>query len=228
MRRDRPLGLWRRLQLARSSPNDPELQELLEWFGRRWLSFVAKRGWWLPEADRQEVINTALLRACERIAAFEGEIEDDDQVERWAALQLIKSLDGARKQYGRKRKRTADLTEPDDAGGEPLDRFPRPGRSPEDEAAARERLRMVEMLARSSRDISLRLLEDLPVEDVALRCNRTPAWIRTVTLRFRRAARAYFESGGGDPREIFERSGLPKDIVSRILQLLDEEGTRKN
>jgi hypothetical protein len=165
-------------------------------------------------------INAALQRICERI----GELGDGDEegVDYWATLQFVRVIEGVKKKHKKERQRKADLSDPDDEdASDPLDRFEGGGKDPGEEAAYRERLRIVQPIVQLSREAYLRLIKDLPVGEVSRLTGRSPEWIRTFTMRLRRALREYLDADGSrSPEGIFGTSGLPKDFVTRILELL--------
>jgi DNA-directed RNA polymerase specialized sigma24 family protein len=204
------------LRSARSDPGGQELQEVLACFRRRFRAYAAKRWPWLAE-HWDDAINMALARVCDRIDEIED--ADVDRVEYWVNLQFIRVMDGIRKAFKKEKQRRADLSDPDhEDESNPWDRFPNDGPDSQEQASARERLRIVQSVLRLSREAWLRLVEDLPVDEVARLTGRSPEWIRTFTMRLRRALREYLDE---NPAEgAFGKSGLPKDFVAKVLELL--------
>jgi DNA-directed RNA polymerase specialized sigma24 family protein len=225
MHRYTPREVAQILRSARSDPHSAALQEVLAEFQTRWRCFARRRWPWLQE-HHDEAINTALQRLCDRI----DELEDEERVVRWADLQFTRVMDGVKKGHKRASRRRVDVSTPeDDDAGDPFDRFPSPAHNTEDEAHFRERLRIVQSVVQLFRESYLRLIEGLPVEEVARLTGRTPVWIRTFTMRLRRALKEYLDDNDeGGPRrsleDIFGKSGLPKDVVAKILELLRKTG----
>ena len=213
-----PHEVVRVLKAAQENPHSAELQEVLRAFERRWLGLARRRWPWLAEHHRPAV-NAALHRICTRIE----DLDDPQLVDHWATLQFVRVIDGFRKAQRRDATRQADLSPPEGAeDGDPLDRIPSGRRGPEDEADFRARLAIVQSVVRLSREAYLRLVADLPVEEVSLLTGRSNEWIRTFTMRLRRALREYLDDSSSPrpPAEVFGKSGLPKDFVAKVLQLL--------
>jgi len=221
--RHRPKEVAAILRSARTAPHSAVLQDILAGFQTRWLCFATRRWPWLS-AHHGAAVNAALQRVCERI----DELADDDQVQHWADLQFISVMGSVRKSHKREAARTATVsTDHDDDKRDPMDRLASPGPVTEEDAGARERLRMVLEILQCTREGWQRLAEDLPADEVARLTGRTPEWIRTFTMRLRRAIRAYLEEGGSEggprsPEVIFGKSGLPKALVARIVALLED------
>ena len=178
-----PEEILRILRTAASGSHDPRLSDILSDFRRSWLTIARRRHPTLRD-EFDDAVQDALIDLCSPHSL--DALRNVAHLRAWARALFANKLLTLARSRGREQKRRVD--EPNDPL---LDRIPCGAPTPEDRAAERERLAIVDHCLTGLEMARAKFLHDLPDEEVRIRFGKSPDAVRSYFRRVRRTLRIH-------------------------------------